>query len=1160
MIQNYTFVRIPSVCTRRKVAFLEITIMNYTCIACFIKRFRTVYAVLLASLLLMMLTSCNDNGGVNFPDITDTDEVSTEEETTEAVTEYVPEMDEDADRLDGIAIKSAEDLAKIGVDKNYPLNGDYVLVIDIDLSGFDSWTPIGRTPDSGAFSGEGVFTGTFDGRNHTISGLCIEETINENSFWGLFGTVGSRNKNDPAVIKNIVLKGVKIKLSSTAATGVGSLAGQVNGYAEISSISLLSGSVEFSGSGSLGVGGLIGQCRTQKTGSISNNGVTVENIFSNVTVTAENAAWDTCGGIIGRIRDSELGSLRYVVLIADVLFEGNKGCAIASGDNGAKIRDALYFYSRCGKSRDGIGESVSLEQLTNASLSLSGLWTVQSGFYPLITDVMESPSFTIMDLSTIRFYQNETIDKVKNNFTLPSSVAGISISWTSDNPDVIDVSGGTAKVKQPEEGFVDVKLTAVSGAYTEIYTVRVVSSKTGYFVTDYIVAGEPIEVAGYPEDATFKWIITDMTTGTSQIKRTDKPSLTLTEADVESYITVQCDGYDDISMYYSYLPIIYMTSDKKYAAVPAGQYVDVEMKICASDEYSSDLLYSGDAEIRLRGNSTARLAKKPFKVKLETKTNLLGIDEEGANKHWCLMANGLDPTLMRNILLQDFSSAIGTEVYMGSESVVLIYNGEYKGVYQLTEHVRVDETRVDVFDWQEYAEEAGETIAETKHLAGEIGFAEETKLAEGITAEMLKDWSWMSTGEIKYKRDTYVFTEWGLPELPEQTGGFLLEMDFYSQGDASLMRTETAYKQPLYFNTPEPTGHGFDSFMETPLYEYTYKYIQSFEYAIHSDDFYFRNSDPQYVADVHNRWSWSYREADYTDDVNDGLHYSEMFDMDSLVNNFIFCEIAMNWDSMKNSFFVYKDVLGLAKIGPQWDFDWAWGNVLWNGNTWRPEEWHCRCTDFMIEQYYQEEQWNCLLIRDPYFLTKVWERWNELRDEEIDDLLGDGGIMDSYIDYLRTAASANDKEWAHKVSYGYTFESETQRMKEFIAIRLDWMDAQFASLEKLIDSLGVYHASELIEIENVSVRSNETTVTISVSDVNIESVTVQLNGTTMIDAAVSGGKATVKISSDLIDTNGYNCVTVFARDSSGEYIVDADHSDTGNYNCIVSNYYAFSIN
>ena len=52
-----------------------------------------------------------------------------------------------------------------------------------------------------------------------------------------------------------------------------------------------------------------------------------------------------------------------------------------------------------------------------------------------------------------------------------------------------------------------------------------------------------------------------------------------------------------------------------------------------------------------------------------------------------------------------------------------------------------------------------------------------------------------------------------------------------------------------------------------------------------------------------------------------------LFDMDSLVTNFLFDEYAMNWDSMKNSFFFYKKVDELAKFGPQWDYDWCWGNV-----------------------------------------------------------------------------------------------------------------------------------------------------------------------------------------------------------------------------------------
>ncbi len=1125
---------------------------------------RSLYLKLIACAIFaattIFATACDNSPGVIVPpDVTAESESGTEAVTdNEAETENVPEMDDDADRLEGIAIKSAEELAKIGVEKDYPLDGDYVLVIDIDLSDYDNWKPIGNTSESGAYKGDGVFTGTFDGRNHIISGLKIEETTSENSFWGLFGSVGSGKKSDPAVIKNIVLKEVDIVLSSTAATGVGSLAGQVNGYAEISSVSLLSGSVEFSGSGSLGVGGLIGQCRTQTSGSVSNNGIDIENIFSNVTVTADNGGWDTCGGIIGRIRETDLGSIQHVVLVAEAKFQGETACAIASGDSAAKVKKNLYYYSRAGISNNGLGESVSQDALTNGSLTLSGVWNVSAGFYPLIADLMDNPSFSVMDLTSIQFSGNEDKDKVKNNFTLPSRVAGLSISWESDTPDVIEISGVTAYVKQPEEGFVTVKLTATCRDYTEVFTIRVVSSQTGRFLTEYVVADQPIKLAGYPEEAEFKWIIKNVASGTSRVERTATPEFTPSAGDVESLITVQCDGYDDISIYYSYLPVMYITGDKKYSAVPTGSYVDVELKLCGSEKYEG-YLYSGDAEIRVRGNSTSRLAKKPFKLKLETKANLLGIDEEGVNKHWCLMANGLDPTLMRNVLIQDFSKAIGTEVYMNSENIVLIYNGEYKGVYQLTEQIRVDETRVDVFDWEEYAETAGEVIAETKRLAGEIGFAEETKLAEGITNAMLTDWSWMETGQIEYKDTVYVFTEWGLPELPEETGGFLLEMDFYSQGDGSLMRTETAYKQPLYFNTPEPTGHGFDSFEESYLYEYTYKYIQSFEYAIHSDDFFFRNEDTHYTAVVNGRWNWHYETVDYTDDVNDGLHYSEMFDMESLVNNFIFCEVIMNWDSMKNSFFCYKDVDGLAKIGPQWDFDWAWGNVLWNGNTWRPEEWHCRCSDFMVEQYYQEEQWNCLLIRDPYFLTLVWERWQELRDEEIEDLVGAGGIMDSYIDYMRTAAKANDAAWSNQVSYGYTFESETERMKEFVSIRMRWLDKQFESIGTLIDSLDVYHASDKITVDDVSVRMNETKITAKVTDDSIKSVVFQINGTTMIEAEVSGGKATVSVDSELIDGDGYNCVMVYAVDENGEYIINEQYSDTGNYNIVVSNYYSFTI-
>ena len=125
----------------------------------------------------MFFCSCSNKGfdiGKFTDEISETETIK-EEGTTAEYTYYEPRIDSDADSIKGIAIRSAEDLAKIGVDEDYPLDGDYVLVTDIDLSGYKSWEPIGGAAGkSGQWNGKGIFTGTFDGRNHIIWGLTID--------------------------------------------------------------------------------------------------------------------------------------------------------------------------------------------------------------------------------------------------------------------------------------------------------------------------------------------------------------------------------------------------------------------------------------------------------------------------------------------------------------------------------------------------------------------------------------------------------------------------------------------------------------------------------------------------------------------------------------------------------------------------------------------------------------------------------------------------------------------------------------------------------------------------------------------------------------------------------------------------------------------------
>jgi hypothetical protein len=91
-----------------------------------------------------------------------------------------------AEILYGTPIESREDLEKIGVDEDYPLNGNYYLAQDIDL-GEDPWTPLGPDADN-------PFTGFLNGNGKTISGLVLqdgEEGEDEESgelvYIGLFG-------------------------------------------------------------------------------------------------------------------------------------------------------------------------------------------------------------------------------------------------------------------------------------------------------------------------------------------------------------------------------------------------------------------------------------------------------------------------------------------------------------------------------------------------------------------------------------------------------------------------------------------------------------------------------------------------------------------------------------------------------------------------------------------------------------------------------------------------------------------------------------------------------------------------------------------------------------------------------------------------------------
>ena len=117
------------------------------------------------------------------------------------------------------------------------------LTADINLTGKE-WTPIGTNINNSSYKG------TFDGGNHTISGLTM---MGSDEYAGLFGCIG-----DGGTVKNVKLENVQITSDDQYAY-VGGVAGYSRGNIENCSVSgSVSGNSNSNGTSNC-VGGVVGQ-------------------------------------------------------------------------------------------------------------------------------------------------------------------------------------------------------------------------------------------------------------------------------------------------------------------------------------------------------------------------------------------------------------------------------------------------------------------------------------------------------------------------------------------------------------------------------------------------------------------------------------------------------------------------------------------------------------------------------------------------------------------------------------------------------------------------------------------------------------------------------------------------------------------------------------
>ena len=612
----------------------------------------------------------------------------------------------------------------------------------------------------------------------------------------------------------------------------------------------------------------------------------------------------------------------------------------------------------------------------------------------------------------------------------------------------------------------------------------------------YLKANTPL-VVNNPNNYTLKFYKGD--------EEQEGESFIPTEQDYESWLTVKAfSGDQEVAsdrVYFSKLPVLYINTDDGNAITSKTEYKPGTMMIQNNTE-SNAAMYDGVIKIKGRGNTTWAWPKKPYRIKLDKKTNLFGM---GKNKNWVLLANYLDECSMRYSTAVKLSKEIGLTT-MDCVWTDVVFNGEYAGMYQLCENIRIDDDRVEIFDWEDEAENVASAVVKAEKKKGNI-------LDKDLLEDTLKeDLSWVTTGIFTFEENEYTVSDYYRAE-DNISGGYLLELS-NSMDEVSQFTTNIGLcvmvSSPEYLKT------------NTQMMEYVQDYFQELEDAYTSDDGYVQTADGS-------------------------KHYSELADFDSMVRYWLVMEILGNVDAAWRSRFAYKDIDGLLHYGPVWDFDWGSGSLK---VTHHPYGW--QVTNGKMEQRFFKE-----FVDDPYFICKASEQYWKIRPY-MESLIEDGGLIDADFDYICEAGIADAVRWDRKISWpndarGFLLDSEMY--KTYLKKRFKWLDAQFANDDSLLNSLrsetsvspytkdpllGISFSKAHTDIYSAhaaakgAISEGETLkVNLCAKDTETESVNVYINGMFYTNVVLTDRRALLEIDESALngEKNNKNVISVVGKDS-----------------------------
>lgn len=156
------------------------------------------------------------------------------------------------------------------------------------------------------------------------------------------------------------------------------------------------------------------------------------------------------------------------------------------------------------------------------------------------------------------------------------------------------------------------------------------------------------------------------------------------------------------------LPVVYITTQNNAEITSTENYINATFYIDGkSSGYASFGSATSQTAMKIRGRGQASWTdydKKPYRFKLTIGTQLLGMSK---SKNFALMAYADDQhAFLRATTGYKVSQLMNLAYTPDRRAVELVLNGDYKGLYFLTETVRIDKDRVPITKQDDNATDA----------------------------------------------------------------------------------------------------------------------------------------------------------------------------------------------------------------------------------------------------------------------------------------------------------------------------------------------------------------------------------------------------------------------------------------------------------------------